>query len=125
MFPIDPLWAYIGVPVVVVSILVLIKILQAKMDKRVASAFSEVKEEEEVRPPEKEDTEEGSVEIKETRERPDFSMERGSQNCPHYLGYLYMKKAPERTLIPSECYECRKLLQCLYSPSVIEKVYGE
>jgi len=125
MFPIDPLWAYIGVPAFVVSILVLIKLIQAKKDKRVANAFSEMEEGEEVRPPEKEVAEDGSVEVKETRERPDFSKEKGSENCPHYLGYLYMTKAPERTLIPSECYECRKLLQCLYSPNVIEKVYGE
>lgn len=46
-------------------------------------------------------------------------------DCDKFLGYLYLKKAPSETRIPSECYNCPKLLQCLYSPRIIEKVYGE
>jgi len=123
MFPIDPLWVYIGVPAVLVSMLILIKLRQGKMDKRVAHAFTE-EGAKEVRLPEKKAKGESLVEVKETQEKPESSGEK-PQGCPHYLGYLYMKGAPDRLHIPTECYNCRKLLQCLYSPNVIEKVYGE
>jgi len=120
----DLLWVYIGVPTVLVSILVLLKLRQEKMSKRVESAFSR-EEEEEVLPSEKEAPEESLAEAKETQTKPEFSTETRSKDCSHYLGYLYMKKAPNRTHIPTECYNCRDLLQCLYSPRVVEKVYGE
>jgi len=124
MFPIDPLWIYIGAPTVLVSILILIKLRQEKIDKHIASAFAE-EGKEEAGLPEKEATGESSVEVKENQEKPESSEEMKPQDCPNYLGYLYMKKAPNRTHIPTECYNCRKLLQCLYSPSIVEKVYGE
>jgi len=124
MFPFDPLWVYIGVPAVLVSLLVLIKLRQEKMGKRVESAFTG-EEEERVGRPEKEATRESLAEVKETRPKPQFSEEAMSKNCPHYLGYLYMRGAPDRTHIPPECYSCRDLLRCLYSPRVMEKVYGE
>jgi len=123
MFPIDPLWVYIGVPAVLVSILVLIKLRQRKMDEGAASVFTE-EEKEEVPAAEKEAIEESQVEVKETQEKPETSEDTKPQNCSNYLGYLYMRKAPDRNHIPTECYNCRKLLQCLYSPNVIEKVYG-
>ena len=31
--------------------------------------------------------------------------------CPHFLGYL--NKIPKNTTIPSECYICPKLIECL------------
>jgi len=124
MFPFDPLWVYIGAPTIVVSILILIKLRQERMGQRVESAFKGEEEEGE-RPLEGRAAGKGLVEVKETRAEPEFSGEAGSKDCSHYLGYLYMKKAPEKTHIPTECYNCRKLLQCLYSPNVIEKVYGE
>lgn len=124
MFPIDPLWLYIGAPAALVSILVLIKLRQEKMGKRVASEFME-EGKERVQPPKKEATGESLVEVKETQATPESSEETKPENCPNYLGYLYMKKAPNRSHIPTECYNCRKLLQCLYSPNIIEKVYGE
>jgi len=112
MFPSDPLWIYIGVPAVLVSILILIKLRQRKMDKRVTSAFMEEG---------KETTEENLVEVKEAQESPESSEETKPQDCPHYLGYLYMKGAPDRTHIPTECYNCRKLLLCLYSLTLLKK----
>jgi hypothetical protein len=124
MFPIDPLWVYIAVPAVMISILVLIKLRQEKTGKRVASA-SMVEEKEEANPLEKETAGESLEDVRETQEKPESSEEKKPQDCPNYLGYLYMKKAPDRTHIPSECYSCPKLLQCLYSPHVMEKVYGE
>jgi len=117
MFPIDLLWLYIGAPVVLVSILILIKLRQGKMNKRIAGAFTEEGK--------KEVKGESLVEVKETQAKPESSDETKPQGCSHYLGYLYMSKAPDKTHIPTDCYNCRKLLQCLYSPSVIEKVYGE
>jgi len=128
MFPIDPLWIYVGVPAALVSILVLIKLRQEKRNKSVASSFTVEKEEEEaaeVRHDERGAIEESPVEVEETTAEPQPSQEGKPQDCPHYLGYLYMRKASEKTHIPSECYNCRKLLQCLYSPNIIQKVYGE
>jgi len=125
MFPFNPLWIYIVVPVVLVSILVLIRLWQKKMDKRVEIAFTEEEEEKGVQPSKEATTREDQVEVKETRAKPKFSEETKAPECPHYLGYLYMKKGPDSTYIPNECYGCRKLLQCLYSPQVVEKVYGE
>jgi len=124
MFPIDPLWVYIGVPAVLVSILVLMKLRQGKMDEGAASALAE-EEKGEVQATERGATEESLVEVKETQEKPETSEDTKPQNCLNYLGYLYMRKAPDRNHIPTECYNCRKLLQCLYSPNVMEKVYGE
>jgi len=124
MFPIDLLWLYIGAPAVLVSILILIKLRQEKMNKRIAGAFVE-EEKEAVRPSEKETKTESLVEVEENQAKPESSGETKPQGCSHYLGYLYMSKAPDRTHIPTDCYNCRKLLQCLYSPNVIEKVYGE
>jgi len=124
MFPIDPMWAYIAVPVALVSILVLIKLRQGKTDEGAVCVFTE-EEKEEVRTVEKEATEESSVEVKEPQEKPETSAETKPQDCPNYLGYLYMRKAPDRNHIPTECYHCSRLLRCLYSPNVIEKVYGE
>jgi len=124
MFPIDPLWVYIGVPAVLVSMLVLIKLRQGKKDKGATSVFAE-EEKEEVPATEKEATKESLVEVKETQEKPESSEDTKPQNCPNYLGYLYMRKNNERNHIPSECYNCSKLLRCLYSPNIIERVYGE
>jgi len=124
MFPIDPLWIYIVVPAVLISILVLIRIRQERINKQVGNAFTG-EEEEGVQPLEKEDARESPVEVKQTSDKPKLSEETTSKDCPHYLGYLYMKKGPDTAYIPNECYGCRKLLQCLYSPNIIEKVYGE
>jgi len=125
MFPVDPLWIYILVPAALISILILIRLKQEKMAKQVGNEFFEEEEEEVVRPREKKTARKGVDEIREAPSEPELSKEKGSQECPHYLGYLYMKKGPDRTYIPNECYGCRKLLQCLYSPDVIEKVYGK
>jgi len=124
MFPIDPSWAYVGVPAVLVSILVLIKLRQEKTDENVESESSG-EGIEEVHPTKKEAAGESSVEVKEPQAKPESSEETKPENCSHYLGYLYMQKAPDKTHIPSECYGCRKLLQCLYSPRVMEQVYGK
>jgi hypothetical protein len=124
MFPFDPLWVYIAVPAVLISILVLIKLKQEKTAKRVEDA-SMVEEREEANPLEKETAGDSLEDVRETQEKPESSEKTKPQDCPYYLGYLYMQKAPDRTHIPSECYSCQKLLQCLYSPHVMEKVYGE
>jgi len=98
------------------------------MNKPVESPFTEKGDEEEVHSSEKEASTEGLGGVKETRTLPEISedtMSPDSLQCPHYLGYLYLKKDPDIVYIPNECYNCRKLLQCLYSPNVIEKVYGK
>jgi len=124
MFPIDPLWVYIIVPAVLVTILILIKLGQREMGKIMASEFA-VEEKEDVQTREEEAKEESSNEVKETESKPEISKKTKPQGCLNYLGYLYMKKAPGRTNIPTECYNCSDLLKCLYSPIVVEKVYGE
>jgi hypothetical protein len=132
MFPIDPLWIYILVPVALVITLVLIRLWQEKMDKRVVNTSTEEREEEdkaiEALSNQKEVTAtdgvvQGRVEKKPANAK--SSEKEKPRECPHYLGYLFMKRGNESTYIPNECYGCRKLLQCLYSPNVMEKVYGE
>ena len=124
MFPIDPLWVYIAVPTVLVSILILIKLGQKEMDKVLASEFPS-EEKEEVRTREEEAKKESLTEVKEAQTAPETSEKTKPHGCLNYLGYLYMKKAPNEAYIPTECYNCPDLLKCLYSPVVVEKVYGE
>jgi len=123
MFPLDTLLTYIGVPAVLVIILILIKLIQEKLGKPVADEFSEGGREE-VQTGEEAEVE-SSIKVEETRAKPEISKIAGPQGCLNYLGYLYMKKAPNRANIPTECYNCPDLLKCLYSPVVVEKVYGE
>ena len=123
MFPFDPLWAYVGVPVILVSILILIKFRQEKMEKRVERTYTkEVKEETGTHEAAKE---KGLNEFEGARRKPQTSGETRPQGCSNYLGYLQKRKAPDRTHIPTECYNCPDLLKCLYSPAVVGKVYGE
>jgi len=124
MLPIDPLWVYIGVPAVLVFVLVLIKFRQKRLGKQ-GEVSLKVEREEEVHVSQKESTEESSSGVQKVKAKTESSEESKPTQCPNYLGYLFMKKAPDRTHIPVECYNCKKLLQCLYSPKVIEKVYGE
>jgi len=127
MFTIDPLWIYIAVPTALVSVLVLIRLRQEKMAKHAETTFKE-EDLEKARPLEEKHAKRDRLvqgEEKKTPAKPKTVEEKGTPECPHYLGYLYMKRGKDNTYIPSECYGCRKLLQCLYSPNVIEKVYGE
>lgn len=125
MFPFDLFWIYFIVPAATVTALILIKIRQEKMNRRRAN------------PPEKEEKQKGTpqnhaeasretlAEGEKSQTETDSSRRPKPEGCPNYLGYLYMRKASERTHIPVECYNCRELLKCLYSPVVVEKVYGE
>jgi len=123
MFLIDPLLIYILVPAVLVSVLILIRLRQERTDRAMAKVPTMEPEEQ---PMERVKVAEIPVKAsKEAKTKPKFSEEKGSKECPHYLGYLYMKRSPDSTYIPNECYGCRKLLECLYSPNVIEKVYGQ
>jgi len=121
MLTIESLWIYIVVPTALISVLVLIKLRQEKMGKRVDNEFKK----EGARSSEKEATRKVAVEKEKTQTQVQSSEEKGSKDCPHYLGYLYMKKGRDSTYIPNECYGCHKLLQCLYSSNIIEKVYGK
>jgi len=122
MVPIDPLWAYVGIPSVLVSILVLIKLLQGRTEERAMSAFASKRKEAERSS--REAAVKSSVEVKDNHAKLESSKETKPPDCQQYLGYLYMRKASDRTNIPSECYNCPKLLQCLYSPNIVEKIYG-
>jgi hypothetical protein len=124
MFPIDPLWVYIAVPAVLVSILILIKLRQKEMDHVLAREFLG-EEREEGRPSEEEATKESLAAVKKTQTAPETQEKTKPQGCLNYLGYLYMRQVPDRTHIPTECYNCLLLLKCLYSPVIVEKVYGE
>jgi len=123
MIPIDPLWVYIAVPVVIVSTLILIKLRQMKLDKIVTGELSSAKRE----VPAREDEAAKGIltEAEETQTTLEPREKTKPQGCLNYLGYLYMRKFPDRTHIPTECYNCSLLLKCLYSPVVVEKVYGE
>jgi len=122
MFTIDLVWVYVAVPAALVSILILIKLRQKEVNKTLTELPSEEREEAQTR--EDEATKESPSEVKETQTAPETQKTK-PQGCLNYLGYLYMKKAPNETRIPTECYNCHDLLKCLYSPVVVEKVYGE
>jgi len=124
MFSIDPLWVYIVVPTALVSILILIKLRQKKMDKISADELPSA-EREEVQTREDKATRESLNENEEAQTVPETEQKMKPHGCLNYLGFLYMKKAPNETHIPTECYNCHDLLKCLYSPVVVEKVYGE
>jgi len=114
------------VPAVVVSALVLIKLQQRKAGRSVVvgKPSNEATEETQALPKDAGRRDSASkVMVDEIRS--DSSKDPKPENCANYLGYLYFKKAPDQTHIPSECYNCKKLLRCLYSPNVIEKVYGK
>lgn len=123
MFTIDPLWVYIAVPAALVSILILIKLRQKEVNKTPTELPSAKREE--VQTSEDKDTKESPNEIKEAQTAPETEQKIKPHGCLNYLGYLYMKKAPNEAHIPTECYNCHDLLKCLYSPVVVEKVYGE
>jgi len=123
MFPVDPMWIYIAAPAAVVSTLILIKIRQRRTHQH-GIAFKE-QSREPLHPSKREAKGNSAEHFKKAQPRLEVPDEPKPDNCQHYLGYLYMQKAPEKTHIPTECYNCRKLLQCLYSPKVIEEVYGE
>ena len=124
MLPIDLSLVYIAVPTVLVSILILIKLGQKKMGKILEGELPS-EEKKEVQTNEEETKKENLTEVKEPVANPETSEKVKPQGCLNYLGYLYMKKAPSETHIPTECYSCHDLLKCLYSPVVVEKVYGE
>jgi len=124
--PTDLLWIYVGVPAVVVSALVLIKLAQRKAGRSVAERKRSVEAAEETQAlPKNADRRGSASKVIADEIRSDSSKDPKPENCANYLGYLYSKKAPDQTHIPSECYNCKMLLRCLYSPNVIEKVYGK
>lgn len=125
MFSFDPLWVYVAVPAALVSILILIKLRQKETDKiPVARELSgEAKQLVEIR--ESEIKRESLTEVKGDTAKSETSEKNKPHGCNNYMGYLYMKKAPNEMHIPTGCYNCLNLLKCLYSPVVVEKVYGE
>ncbi len=106
---IESLWTYIAVPAAIIGALIYTNIRLRKIEKLITNT---------PHPPRKTQT-----------ARPYVSTQEASDNekpagCTHELGYLYKRKGLESSHIPTECYGCQKLLRCLYSPSIIEKVYG-
>jgi hypothetical protein len=129
MFPLDPLWFCISVPATIIFLLILVKLGQRKIKPRV-SAWTErvddgqASQHKKTLIPKRAIDEEGLGEVTnpsnaESPEDPKLG------SCTKFLGYLYLKNAPSETRVPNECHNCPKFLQCLYSPCIIEKVYGE
>lgn len=129
MTPTDYMWLYISVPAIIVSALVLIKLQQERKNRLAIETFQEKANAKKVHSlkTEGKSIKEHLQPIHETQQPETQTVDDVDKppDCPHYLGYLYMRKAPDKANIPSECYNCRRLLRCLYSPNVIEKVYGE
>ena len=129
MSPTDYMWLYISVPAIIVSALVLIKLQQERNSRFVNKTFQKKESVKKMHPFETEvkTNKEHLQRIHEIQQPETKTVDDADKppDCPHYLGYLYMRKAPDKANIPSECYNCRRLLRCLYSPNVIEKVYGE
>jgi len=135
MLSFNSFWPYVNVAINLVLVLILIKlqlvlrklrtenidIRKLTWAKRAADAL--VLQHGRVKPQEKEAADE-TVIRKETQD-PASSAETKPTDCDKYLGYLSKNKSVGETGIPNECYSCPKLLRCFYSPSVIEKVYGD
>lgn len=138
MSSIESLWIYVAVPAALITTLVLIKLRLQKAEKMIDKMpFPEDKDEiAQSLPPSnkrdsiKEKSNKTTQSIARTPVRPEpptdteASDDEKPADCPHYMGFLYMRKGPENAHIPTECYQCRKLLRCLYSPRIMEKVYG-
>ena len=139
MSSLESLWIYITVPAALIAALVLIKLKLQKPKKHIDSillpdeipAFTQplLPDETDEIPNEPEPVTQ-TIAPQEAPTKPEkrtdteASDDEKPAECPHYLGFLYMRKGPERAQIPSECYQCQKLLRCLYSPRIMEKVYG-
>lgn len=108
------LWIYIAVPAALISVLVFIRLSQEKKAGKSSRISRTEDKKEEIRASER-DLAENNF---------DRSGMIKPENCPQFLGYLYLRKAEGGNDILSECYNCPKLLQCLYTPNVMEKVYG-
>lgn len=139
MSSLEPLWIYITVPAAIITALVLIKLKLQKPEKHIDSIFlpDEIPAiTQPLTPDESDETTDESEPVTQTiasQEAPtkpepptetEASDDEKPAECAHYLGFLYMRKGPERAQIPAECYQCQKLLRCLYSPRIMEKVYG-
>jgi hypothetical protein len=136
----ESLWIYIAIPAALVAALVLIKLKLQKTEKTIDDTPLPEEENEIRRLLQHDETNEipdepATVTRKMTnREAPvrpeppptdtEDSDEEKPAECPHYMGFLYMRKGPESAHIPNECYQCQRLLRCLYSPRIMEKLYG-
>ena len=122
MFSVDTsLLASILAPVVLVSFLILVKIRQKKTDRKLEKASKSPTANRESKSP----TEDAQTIQK-------FLEETKQNKCPQYFGYLHdivrphplFKINPEDSSFPEECYGCPKLIECLYSPTIVQRVYG-
>jgi hypothetical protein len=123
----ESLWLYITVPALIVTSLIIIKLAQLRMNKQEKSDVKangiQIRKIPKPQPMIQKGLSApiGNIQPEETKQ----DVQDKPPNCQKYLGYLYMRQGSERACIPTECYDCRRLLQCLYSPNVIEKVYGQ
>jgi len=123
----ENLWLCITVPALLVTSLVFIKLAQLRMNKHKENDLGKVRNLLKKVPtsePLVSEEHAASMNNNDLAERKRDNQDK-PENCQKYLGYLYMRQASEKTHIPTECYDCRKLLQCMYSPNVIERVYGQ
>ncbi len=111
MFHVDiSLLASILAPLILVSFLIIVKIKQEETSRRLCKASN-------------------SQTIKRASE---FQEETRQDNCPQYFGYLHdivrphplFKMNPEKSSFPKQCYGCPKLIECFYSPTIVERIYG-
>jgi len=127
MSPTENLWLYITVPALIVTSLIFIKLAQLRMNKQARSnvKVNEIQIRNAPRPQpvvrKGLSAPVGNYQQEEIKR----DMQDKPPNCQKYLGYLYMRQGSERAYIPTDCRDCRKLLQCLYSPNVIDRVYGQ
>ncbi len=122
MFPIDTnLLITISAPVALVSFLILVKIKQEAANRRRGFKSSSLKV----------IGEKGRSTPKIAQSMQISSKEGNQKKCLHYFGYLYNQARPHRffrtnskkTSFPDECYSCPKLVECLYSPTIVQSIY--
>jgi hypothetical protein len=123
----ESLWLYVTVPALLVISLIIIKLAQLRMNKQERSDVKvngiQIRKVSKPQPVAQKGLSApvGNIQQEETK----GDVQEKPPNCQKYLGYLYMRQGAEKLSIPTECYDCRRLLQCLYSPNVIERVYGQ
>ena len=123
----ENLWLYVTVPALIVTSLIFIKLAQLRMNRQARSNAKVDKIQIRKAPKPQPVVQKGlsapvgNYQQEETKR----DVQDKPPNCQKYLGYLYMRQAAEKAYIPTDCRDCRRLLQCLYSPNVIERVYGQ
>ena len=96
----------IDIVMMIAIIALLILYITKQSNKRLTEPETSVSEEKGAEKPSEAVEPKKSTEQKESQTRPQTD----SLECPYHIGYL--KKLPEETPIPDECFRCPRMVEC-------------